>query len=244
VLFAIPWYDKVVIGTTDTPLDIISLEPKALDQEIEFILRTAGRYLTRPPERKDVKCIYAGLRPLAANPDNPAATKEVSRRHKITLSSSGLLSIIGGKWTSYRRMAEETIDRGIKSGILEKKKCITKSFSFYPDNKPLKEVRLQIYGSQANEIERMIADQPDLAELINPRLPYTKAEIVWICRNEFPRAIEDILARRTRALFMDVRASKDAAPEVAEIMAKELGFSKTWQESQILQYNELTINYI
>jgi glycerol-3-phosphate dehydrogenase len=244
VLFAIPWYDKVVIGTTDTPLDIISLEPKALDQEIEFILRTAGRYLTRPPERKDVKCIYAGLRPLAANPDNPAATKEVSRRHKITLSSSGLLSIIGGKWTSYRRMAEETIDRGIKSGILEKKKCITKSFSFYPDNKPLKDVRLQIYGSQANEIERMIADQPDLAELINPRLPYTKAEIVWICRNEFPRAIEDILARRTRALFMDVRASKDAAPEVAEIMAKELGFSKTWQESQILQYNELTINYI
>ena len=103
VLFAIPWYGKVVVGTTDTPLDTVTLEPKALEEEIDFILRTAGKYLTRPPKRKDVKCIFAGLRPLAANPDKPEATKEVSRRHKITLSSSGLLSIIGGKWTSYRR---------------------------------------------------------------------------------------------------------------------------------------------
>ncbi len=244
VLFAIPWYGKVVVGTTDTPLDIITLEPKALDQEIDFILRTAGKYLTKSPERKDVYCIYAGLRPLAANPDNPAATREVSRRHKITLSPTGLLSIIGGKWTSYRRMAEETIDRAIKAGILEKKKCITRRFSFYPNNIPLKSERLKIYGNQAQEIEKLITGQPDLGEFIHSRLPYTKAEIVWICRNEVPRTIEDILARRTRALFLDVRASKEAAPQVAEIMAKELGFSRSWQESQILQYNELIINYI
>ncbi len=156
VLFAIPWYGKVVVGTTDTPLDMITLEPKALDQEIDFILRTAGKYLTRPPKREDVKCIYAGLRPLAANPDNPEATREVSRRHKITLSRSGLLSIIGGKWTSYRRMAEETIDKGIKAGIIEERKCITRNFSFYSNNKPLESDRLKIYGNQAFEIENMI----------------------------------------------------------------------------------------
>jgi glycerol-3-phosphate dehydrogenase len=244
VLFAIPWYGKVVVGTTDTPLDTITLEPKALEQEIDFILKTTGKYLTRPPERKDVKCIYAGLRPLAANPDKPEATKEVSRRHKITLSSSGLLSIIGGKWTSYRRMAEETIDRAIKAGILEKKKCLTRDFSFYSNNKPFKSERLKIYGNQASEIEKMIIDQPDLGELIDQRLPYTKAEIIWICKNEMPRTLEDVLARRTRALFLDVRASVEAGPVVADLMAKELGFNKTWQEKQTTDYNKLTANYL
>jgi glycerol-3-phosphate dehydrogenase len=243
VLFAIPWYGKVVVGTTDTPLNIITLEPKALDQEIDFILRTAGKYLAKPPTREDVKCIYAGLRPLAANPDNPEATREVSRRHKITLSRSGLLSIIGGKWTSYRRMAEETIDKGIKAGIIEAKKCITRNFSFYSDSKPLESDRLKIYGNQAFEIENMIKRQPDLGELIHLKLPYTKAEIVWICRNELPRTLEDMLARRTRALFLDARASAEAGPVVAEIMAKELGFGKPWKDSEISRFNNLVMNY-
>jgi glycerol-3-phosphate dehydrogenase len=243
VLFAIPWYGKVVVGTTDTPLDTITLEPKALDQEIDFILRTAGKYLTRPPKREDVKCIYAGLRPLAANPDNPESTREVSRRHKITLSRSGLLSIIGGKWTSYRRMAEETIDKGIKAGIIEERKCITRNFSFYSNNKPLESDRLKIYGNQAFEIEYMIRKQPDLGELVHQKFPYTKAEIVWICRNEMPRTLEDMLARRTRALFLDARASAEAGPVVAEIMAKEFGFSKPWQDCEISRYNNLVIDY-
>ena len=138
VLFAIPWYGKVVVGTTDTPLDHIGLEPKALDEEISFILKTTAKYLTRPPQRSDVLCIFAGLRPLAANPDNPGATKEVSRRHKITLSRSGLLSIIGGKWTSYRRMAEETIDRAIKSGLIEKRECRTKTLKLFDNGISLK----------------------------------------------------------------------------------------------------------
>jgi glycerol-3-phosphate dehydrogenase len=243
VLFAIPWYGKVVVGTTDTPLDTITLEPKALDQEIDFILRTAGKYLTRPPKREDVKCIYAGLRPLAANPDNPESTREVSRRHKITLSRSGLLSIIGGKWTSYRRMAEETIDKGIKAGIIEERKCITRNFSFYSNNKPLESDRLKIYGNQAFEIEYMIRKQPDLGELVHQKFPYTKAEIVWICRNEMPRTLEDMLARRTRALFLDARASAEAGPVVAEIMAKEFGFSKPWQDCEISRYNNLVNDY-
>jgi glycerol-3-phosphate dehydrogenase len=244
VLFAIPWYGKVVVGTTDTPLDNISMEPRALDQEIDFILRTAGKYLTTSPGKKDIKCIFAGLRPLAANPDNPAETREISRRHKITLSSSGLLSIIGGKWTSYRRMAEETIDSAIRAGIIEKNTCQTREFSFYSNNRPLKSDRLKVYGDQAGEIEKMTNDHPDLGNLIHPDLPYCRAEIIWICRNEMPRTVDDMLARRTRALFLDARASMEAGPVVAKLMAEELGFSKSWQESELSKYNELAINYL
>ena len=123
-------------------------------------------------------------------------------------------------------MAEETIDRAIKAGIIEKKKCITMDFSFYSNNQPLKYERLKIYGNQSAEIEEMMAQQPALGELIDGRLPYTQAEIIWICRNEMPRTLEDMLASRTRSLFLDARASAEAGPKVADIMAKELGFSK------------------
>ncbi len=244
VLFAIPWYDKVVAGTTDTPLDKITLEPKALDEEIDFILRTAGKYLVRPPSRKDVLCIFAGLRPLAANPHNPSATKEVSRRHKITISSSGLLSIIGGKWTSYRRMAEETIDRAIKARMLEKKKCVTKETRLFSQDPALHAKRLQIYGTRAVEIEKMICEQPSLGELLNSNLSYTKAEIVWICRNEMPRTLDDMLARRTRSLFLDVRASLAIAPAVADIMAGELRYDNKWKELQLEEYKKIVLNYL
>ena len=244
VLFAIPWYGKVVAGTTDTPLDTITLEPKPLDEEIDFILRTAGKYLVKPPSRKDVLCIFAGLRPLAANPDNPSATKEVSRRHKITISESGLLSIIGGKWTSYRRMAEETIDRAIRAGMLENRKCMTKKLSLFSPDPGLHAERLQIYGNKAVEIEKLMCGESSMRELLNPNLPYTRAEIIWICRNEMPRTIEDVLARRTRSLFLDVRASIAIAPAVADIMAGELGYDNRWKEHQIEEYKKLTLNYL
>lgn len=244
VLFAIPWYDKVVVGTTDTPLNEITNEPKALEEEINFILKTAGNYLTKKPSRADALCIFAGLRPLAANPDNPEATKEVSRRHKITLSSSGLLSIVGGKWTSYRRMAEETIDKGIKAGLIEGKKCITKTLRFYSNGARLKSERLRIYGNDAAGIEKLIADKPELGGLLDPRLPYSRAEIMWICQNEMPRKLEDLLARRTRAMFLDARASSSVAPEVAEIMARELKNDGKWAEAQVKDYNKLLLNYL
>lgn len=243
VLFAIPWYDKVVAGTTDTPLDEISLEPRALDEEIDFILKTAGKYLTTPPRREDIKCVFAGLRPLAANPDKPEATKEVSRRHKISLSPSGLLSIIGGKWTSYRRMAKETIDRAIKAGMLEKKPCVTKHFQFYTGNDNLKDERLKIYGKGAREIEKMIEENPELGMTIDSRLPYTKAEFIWICRNEMPVRLEDILSRRSRALVLDVRASLDAARTVADIMAFESGSGREWIEKELEDYEKLVRTY-
>ena len=239
VLFAIPWYGKVVVGTTDTPLNEISLEPKALDEEIDFILRTAGRYLTRAPLREDVLCIFAGLRPLAANPDKPEATKEVSRRHKITLSQSGLLSIIGGKWTSYRRMAEEVIDKAIKTGIVESRECRTRNFRFCSEGAASASDRLSVYGDHASEIRKLIEDEPGMGEPVHPGLPYCRAEIAWIARNEMPLTLEDMLARRTRALFLDARASAEAGPVVAGIMASEFGFSRSWQENEVSRYNDL-----
>ncbi len=243
VLFAIPWYNEVVIGTTDTPLNDISLEPVALEEEISFILRTAEKYLVRPPRREDILCIFAGLRPLAAKPDNPASTKEVSRRHKITLSHSGLLTIIGGKWTTYRRMAEETIDKAIRSGFLDKRKCITSKLrltAISMDNPP---DRLYIYGEGLTEIKKMIGENPRLGVPIDPRLPYTRAEIIWICRNEMPYSIEDILARRTRALFLNAEASADIATEIAGIMAEQFGYDMSWQNAQVESYHKLVKNY-
>jgi glycerol-3-phosphate dehydrogenase len=244
VLFAIPWYNEVVFGTTDTPLDIISLEPVALEKEISFILHTAEKYLTRPPRREDILCIFAGLRPLAANPDNPASTKEVSRRHKITLSPSGLLTIIGGKWTTYRRMAEETIERGIKAGLLKRTKCITSKLKLTTLSNSNSTGRLFIYGDHFAEIEKMINENPALGLPIDPRLPYTRAEILWICRNEMPFNVEDILARRTRSLFLNASASAEISSEVAAIMAREFGYDLKWQNEQIESYNILVKNYI
>jgi glycerol-3-phosphate dehydrogenase len=244
VLFAIPWYDEIVVGTTDTPLDKISPEPKALDSEVSFILGTAGKYLVKPPRREDILSIFAGLRPLAANPDNPSSTKEVSRRHKVTLSPSGLLTIIGGKWTTYRRMAEETIDKAIRAGLLEKKKCITSELKLITSDPGNTSGRLRIYGDHLSEIEKMIRENPELGIPIDPRLPYTKAEMIWICRNEMPLNLDDLLARRSRALFLNAKASSDIAEGVAAVMAEEMGHDDKWRKDQVESYRQLVNIYI
>lgn len=244
VLFAIPWHDVVVVGTTDKPLDTISLEPVALESEINFILQNAEKYLAKPPKREDILCVFAGLRPLAANPNNPVSTKEVSRRHKITLSASGLLSIIGGKWTTYRRMAEETIDKAIKEGFLEKRNCVTSVLKLTTLTTGYSAHRLYIYGDKYTEIEKLIHDHPELGIPIDPRFPYTRAEIIWICKNEMPVTIEDILSRRTRALFQNARASAEIAVEIAALMASEFGHDAKWQQEQIELYNQFVKNYI
>ncbi len=243
VLFAIPWYDKVVVGTTDTPLDSIDLEPLALDEEISFILHTAGKYLMKPPLREDILSVFAGLRPLAANHGKPLATKEISRRHKIIYSPSGLLTITGGKWTTYRLMAEETIDRAIKEGLLIKRKCVTSDLKLNGLTSGDSSNRFKIYGDRSAEIENIIKENPLLGELIDTQLPYTKAEIVWIARNEMAVTVEDVLARRTRALFLNARASLRIAPEVAEIMAREMGHDGGWREEQVEEYKKVVVNY-
>jgi glycerol-3-phosphate dehydrogenase len=244
VLFAIPWYNEVVVGTTDTPVGEVCMEPAALEKEINFILKTAELYLVKPPQREDVLCIYAGLRPLAANPDNPESTKEVSRRHKITLSPSGLLSIIGGKWTTYRRMAEETINKAIAEGFINKKECITSDLKLTRLPEKNCAGRFHIYGESCSEIEKMISESPTLGAPLDQKLPYTRAEVIWICRNEMPVTIEDILARRTRALLLNARVSAAIAPEIARIMALEFNYDMEWQHNQVKSYNALINKYL
>jgi glycerol-3-phosphate dehydrogenase len=244
VLFAIPWYNEVVVGTTDTPINEVSLEPVALEREIEFILRTAGLYLAEAPKREDILSIFAGLRPLAAIKGKSQATREISRRHKITFSSSGLLSIIGGKWTTYRQMAEETLDAAIRKGALEKRKCVTENLSL--GTVPLGDAlgRLSIYGKGAEEIKGMIQNDPEIGKHVHAMLPYTIAEIIWICRNEIVTCVEDILARRTRALFLNARSSIEMAPAIAKIMAAEMGFDENWRRTETEKFRLLANNYL
>ena len=245
VLFAIPWYDKVVVGTTDTPIEKISLEPVALEEEISFVLNTAGRYLRMSPQREDILSVFAGLRPLAANPNDPTATREISRRHKIRISSSGLVTVEGGKWTTYRRMAQDALNKIMKAGLLEQRTCITAQLPVYGIGEDLSgNDHFHIYGIHARDIRSMFQQDPGNEALLHPRLPYTKAEIIWICRNEMPRKLEDVLARRTRALLLDARASREIAPTVAAIMARELEFGDDWVKAQIEAYDQLVRNYI
>ena len=244
VLFAIPWYGKVVVGTTDTPLDKISLDPVPLEEEMTFILKTAEKYLIKPPKREDILSVFAGLRPLASDPENPQSTKEISRRHKIIMSKSDLLTITGGKWTTYRQMAEETLDKAIKAGILQKGKCVTKNLKLNSVPETVSSKHLKIYGAQAIEIDKIIAADPGLGVPLNTVFPYSKAEIIWICRNEMPVTLEDMLARRTRALFLDAQVSSEIAPVIAGIMAKEMGYDEKWQMEQIEKYNKLVVNYL
>jgi glycerol-3-phosphate dehydrogenase len=244
VLFAIPWYGKVVVGTTDTLIHEISSEPKALENEISFILDTAGKYLIRSPQRKDVLSVFAGLRPLASDPSDPHSTKEISRRHKIIVSPSRLITITGGKWTTYRRMASETIDRAIREELLEKRNCKTETLPLDNYEGSFLMPHFKIYGRFSVEIEKLAEGKSELLQPVHPHLPYTFAEIIWICRNEMAVTVEDILARRTRSLFLDSRSSVEAAPEIARIMAAELGHDEKWKEEQETSFNKLAENYM
>jgi glycerol-3-phosphate dehydrogenase len=245
VLFAVPWHDKVIIGTTDTPLNEHSLEPRALEEEIEFILRTAKKYLTRVPTRKDVLSIFAGLRPLAATKDGASKTKEISRSHKLIVSESGLITITGGKWTTYRKMGEDTVDKAIEVGQLQVRPTLTKDLPIHGSTKSIAHSDyLYIYGSDKDSLLGLIKENPAWGEKIHPRLPNIQAEVVWGVRYEMARNVEDILARRVRALFIDARAAIDMAPKVAALMAKELNKDTTWENNQIEVFTRLANGYL
>ena len=245
VLFAVPWHGKVVVGTTDTPGVAPSIEPRALEHEIDFILNTAAEYLHKTPTRKDVLSVFAGLRPLAAPADDDQKTKEISRSHKLTISNSGLLTMIGGKWTTYRQMGEDIVDKAILLAGLEDKKCVTEHMPIHGYVKNIDHANhMYVFGSDLPKIKTLISQNPELAEQIHPNLPFLKAEVVWCVREEMSRTVEDFLARRTRALLLDARASIEMAPIVAKLMRKELGFKRSWEKTQIEFYTELAGGYI
>jgi len=245
VLFAVPWHDKLVVGTTDTPINEHSLEPRALDEEIEFILHTAKKYFAKAPTRKDVLSIFAGLRPLAATEDGSSKTKEISRRHKLFVSESGMITITGGKWTTYRRMGEDTVDKAIKVGKLEATPSATKNLSIHGSQQNVdRSDHLYVYGCDKNNVLALIKENASWGEKLHRGMPFIQAEVVWGIRHEMARNVEDILARRVRALFLDARAAIDMAPKVASLIAKELDKDKAWENDQVEKFNWLASGYL
>jgi glycerol-3-phosphate dehydrogenase len=248
VLFVIPWHERVLVGTTDTPVDDPSLEPRALPEEIDFLLENAGRYLAHDPKRDDVLSVFAGLRPLVQNGD-PAQTKRLSREHAVLVSPSGLVTIVGGKWTTYRKMAQDTIDDAEGVGGLAPRRCVTEGLAIHgflersdPDFPA--EGGFQMYGSEHREVRALAAALPGAEGALHPRLPYQRVHVIQAIRHELACTLEDVLARRTRSLLLDARASIEAAPAVAEILAAELGRDAAWREAELARYRALAEGYL
>lgn len=258
VLYAIPWHDRVVVGTTDHPVPGIELEPRAQEQEVDFILENAARYLAKPPTRGDILSCFAGLRPLVKS--SPTLnTAALSREHTILISSSGLVTVTGGKWTTYRRMAQDTLDKAQPVAGFTPRPCVTEHLRLHgwstawtpppdPDGRestadPLAD-HIRVYGSDATTIHALGEVIPTLAEPVHPRLLSTRAEVVWAARHEMARSVEDFLARRSRALFLDARASIEAAPEVARLLAGELGYDEAWERTSTQSFLAVAKHYL
>jgi glycerol-3-phosphate dehydrogenase len=221
------------------------LEPRALEQEIDFILKTVGQYFTKQPTKKDVLSVFAGLRPLAAPQKDTDSTKEISRDHKLMVSTSGLVTITGGKWTTYRKMAEETVNKVMEVGGLNAVPSPTKELPVHGcTTLSAVDDSLAIYGTDEAGIKALVKENPLLSQRLTEGLPYIQAEVIWAVRNEMARTVEDVLARRIRMLFLDARAAMDAAPKVAELMAKELGYDEQWEHSQLERFYLLAHNYL
>jgi len=243
VLFLVPWHGRVVVGTTDTPIKEESLEPIALEEEIEFILNTAARYLKKAPKRSDVLSVFAGLRPLAAAAEGKK-TKEISRSHKIFESNSGLFTMVGGKWTNYRKMGEDLVNKAEKRNGWSHIPTKTKHLKIhgYKEN-PDHNNPLYFYGSDEAAILEL-ASQNGNGTLLSKNLHVIEAQVEWAVKYEMARTVEDFLARRTRCQLLDAKESIKMAPRVAKIMATELGEDEAWQAKQIQEYIDVTMNYI
>ena len=242
VLFAVPWNGQVVVGTTDTPIDNALEEPIPLEEEINFILENASTYMTRKPRRKDVKSIFAGLRPLAANEDKKESTKEVSRHHKIIVSTNGLVSVLGGKWTTYRKMAEDTVNTIQMVGGLPDRKCNTESLAIFGNdfntdfNHPY-----HFYGTESDKVYAI--DSKKGNNSLSNKIFISKNQVIWAIREEMAVTLEDILARRTRCLFLDAYETEKISLKVVKIMSKEMKKDDLWIREELKKFNVILKKY-
>jgi glycerol-3-phosphate dehydrogenase len=244
VMFAIPWHGHTVVGTTDTPIAEATAEPVAMEQEIEFILQTASLYLEKKPVRSDILSVFAGIRPLVRSGES-GNTAALSRDHTIRIENSGMITICGGKWTTYRHMAEDCVNHAATLARLPERPCVTSHLNihgFHPASG--KFGHLGVYGSDAPLVRQLEESEPAWAEPLDGALPYTGAEVIWAVRQEMARTLEDVLARRTRALFLDARAALRMAPRAAACMARELRQSGAWEAEQLRSFRRTAENYV
>jgi glycerol-3-phosphate dehydrogenase len=243
VLFAIPWHDHTLVGTTDTPIEKATLEPSPKGEEVEFILKTAAEYLQKPPTRDDVLAVYTGIRPLVKS-GATGNTAALSRDHTIHVDKSGLLTITGGKWTTYRHMAEDCVDHAATLADLPDRPCLTKNLNIHGFRSPVKdEGHMSFYGTDAANIQQIARGDEALRERLAPELPYIGAEVVWAARAEMARSVEDVLARRTRSLFLNSKAAIKAAPKTARLLAQELGRDAEWEKRQVAEFNAVARHF-
>lgn len=229
VIFFVPWHDHILVGTTDTAIPDAVAEPSPQPQEIQFLLETAAEYLSRPPTIHDVLSIFTGIRPLVKG-DKSSRTASLSRDHVIRLSTSKLITITGGKWTTVRKMAEDCVDKAIETGNLSATPCVTES--------------LRMDGPDQSAIDQLEQDDPALAQPVHPSLDMRRSQVIWAVRNEMARTVEDVLARRSRTLFLNARLALDAAPAVAEILSNELGTDSAWRDEQIAAFEAVARHYL
>jgi len=244
VLFAVPWHDRVLVGTTDTPMTAASLEPVPLAEEIDFILKHAAKYMVEDPTRDDILCMYAGIRPLVGSGEGKK-TAAISRDHHLDVSVSGLVTITGGKWTTYRKMAEDAVNQAALIAGLPEVDCPTRKLRIHgwlkhtdPDDS------LAHYGSDAIAVRRIIDADAAMGEPLHANLPYCGAEVRWAVRSEMACTLDDVLARRTRALILDAAASIAIADPVARLMAAEMGKDETWIADQVAGFVALAKHYL
>jgi glycerol-3-phosphate dehydrogenase len=243
VMFAIPWHGHTLVGTTDTPVAQPTLEPVAMEQEVDFLLSTSSRYLATKPARADVLSVFAGIRPLVHGSEG-SKTAALSRDHVVHIDKSGLVTVCGGKWTTYRKMAEDCVNQAATLAQLEERHSVTGHLPIHGFHNSSEQFGgLAVYGSDAPEIRKLADRDPSLAARLHPDLPYIAAEVVWAVRAEMARTVEDVLARRLRALFLNTRAALKMAPAVAELMAREFGAGEAWKSRQLAVFDAIAANY-
>jgi glycerol-3-phosphate dehydrogenase len=242
VLFAIPWHDRVVVGTTDDPVPQADYEPRAMQDERRFLIDHIERFLGRRPKPEEILSMWSGQRPLVKQ-SAASSTAAISRDHTVLISKSRLVTITGGKWTTYRKMGEDVINRASTlAGLAQtpSKTAELRLHGWVAEAKAGTEWQ-QVYGS---DLPQLLAIEPELNKPLHPNLPFQQSEIIWAIRYEMARTLEDLLARRTRGLFLDARATIEAAPLAARLLAQELGHDELWQRKQVAAFDATAERYV